>query len=157
VIAELDRDQPLYDVQTLEDALADSVAPRRFTALVLNAFALTAVMLAVIGIYGLMAFSVAQRTREIGLRVALGAQRRAVVGAVVRQGMQVVLVGIVIGVVAATGLSRLMTTLLYDVEAVDPQTYGIVAALLALAALVACAAPAAKAARVDPLTALRSE
>jgi putative ABC transport system permease protein len=157
VISELDRNQPVYDVQTLEDALADSVAPRRFTALVLNAFALTALVLAIVGIYGVMTYSVAQRSREIGLRIALGAQRRGVVSTVVRQGMQVALVGIVVGVAAATGLSRLMTTLLYDVEAVDPQTYGLVAALLALAALVACAAPAAKAARVDPLIALRSE
>jgi putative ABC transport system permease protein len=157
LMAELDRDQPMYDVQTLEDALADSVAPRRFTALVLNAFAVTALVLAVIGIYGVMAYSVAQRSREIGLRMALGAQRRGVVGMVIRQGMHVALTGIVIGVAAAIGLSRLMTTLLYDVEAVDPQTFGLVAALLALAALVACAAPAAKAACVDPLTALRSE
>jgi len=119
--------------------------------------AVTALVLAVIRIYGVMAYSVAQRSREIGLRMALGAQRREVVGMVVRQGMQVALAGVVIGVAAAIGLSRLMTTLLYDVEAVDPQTFGLVAALLALAALVACAAPAARAARVDPLVALRSE
>jgi putative ABC transport system permease protein len=157
VMADLDPGQPIYDVQTLEDALADSLAPRRFTALVLNAFALTALVLAVVGIYGVMAYSVAQRAREIGLRMALGAQRRGVVGMVVRQGMQVALVGITIGVAAAAGLSRLMTTLLYDVEPTDPQTFGFVAALLAMAAFVACAAPAARATRVDPLTALRCE
>jgi putative ABC transport system permease protein len=157
LVAELDRDQPMYDVQTLEDSLADSVAPRRFTALVLNAFAITALVLAVVGIYGVTAYSVAQRVGEIGLRMALGAQPRGVVGMIVRQGMQVALVGIIIGVAAATGLSRVMTTLLYDVDPVDPQTFGLVAALLAVAALVACAAPAVKAARVDPLTALRSE
>jgi putative ABC transport system permease protein len=157
VMADLDPGQPIYDVQTLEEALADSVAPRRFTALVLNAFALTALVLAVVGIYGVMAYSVAQRAREIGLRMALGAQRRGVVGMVVRQGMQVALVGITIGVAAAAGLSRLMTTLLYDVEPTDPQTFGFVAALLAMAAFVACAAPAARATRVDPFTALRCE
>jgi putative ABC transport system permease protein len=157
VMADLDPGQPIYDVQTLEEALADSVAPRRFTALVLNAFALTALVLAVVGIYGVMAYSVAQRAREIGLRMALGAQRRGVVGMVVRQGMEVALVGITIGVAAAAGLSRLMTTLLYDVEPTDPQTFGFVAALLAMAAFVACAAPAARATGVDPLTALRCE
>lgn len=156
-MTELDREQPMYDVQTLEDALADSVAPRRFTAIVLNAFAITALVLAVVGIYGVMAYSVARRAREIGLRIAMGAQRRWVVGMVVRQGMRLALVGIVIGMAAATGLTRLMTTLLYDVDPVDPQTYGFVAVLLAAAALAACVAPAAKAARVDPLTALRSE
>lgn len=157
VMADLDGAQPVYDVRTLEDALTDSVTPRRFTAVLLNAFALTALMLAVIGIYGVIAYSVAQRTREIGLRIALGAQRRDVVGTVVRQGMRVALVGIIAGLGAAAGLSRLMVSLLYEVEPVDPQTFGFVAALLAAAALVACSVPAARAARVDPLDALRHE
>lgn len=157
VMTDLDPAQPLYDVQTLEDALADSVAPRRFNAFLLNAFALTALVLALIGIYGVTAYWVAQRTREIGLRMALGAQRRDVVGTVVRQGMQLALTGIIVGLAAAAGLSRLMVSLLYDVEPVDPQTFGFVAALLAATALVACAAPAARAARVDPIDALRHE
>jgi putative ABC transport system permease protein len=157
VMADLDPAQPAYDVQTLEDALAESVAPRRFNAFLLNAFALTALVLAVIGIYGVIAYSVAQRTREIGLRMALGAQRRDVVGTVVRQGMQLALAGIIVGLAAGAGLSRLMVSLLYDVEPVDPQIFGFVAALLAVAALVACSAPAARAACVDPLDALRHE
>lgn len=157
VMADLDRAQPVYDVQTLEDALTDSVAPRRFTAFMLNVFALTALVLAVIGIYGVSAYSVAQRTREIGLRMALGAQRRDVVGMVVRQGMQLALLGIIVGLAAAAGLTRLMVSLLYDVEPVDPQTFGFVAALLATAAFVACSAPAARAARIAPLDALRHE
>lgn len=157
MMADLDPAQPVYDVRTLEDALTDSVAPRRFNAFLLNAFACTALLLAVIGVYGVIAYSVAQRTREIGLRMALGAQRRDVVGTVVRQGMQVAVVGIIAGLAAATGLSRLMVSLLYDVEPADPQTFGFVAAVLAAAALVACAVPAARAARVDPLDALRHE
>jgi putative ABC transport system permease protein len=157
VMADLDQEQPLYDVQTLEDALASSVAPRRFMAFVLNAFALTALVLALVGIYGVMAYSVAQRGREIGLRMALGAQRREVVGIVVRQGMQLGLIGIAIGLGTAAGLTRLMATLLYDVGPLDAQTFGFVAALLAGAALIACAVPAARAARVDPLSALRRE
>ena len=157
VMAELDPAQPLYDVQTFEDALASSVAPRRFTAFVLNAFALTALVLAVVGIYGVMWYSVAQRGREIGLRMALGAQRREVVGMVVGQGMRLGLIGIAIGVGTAAGLTRLLATLLYDVEPLDPQTFGLVAILLAGAALIACAVPAARAARVDPLSALRGE
>jgi ABC-type antimicrobial peptide transport system permease subunit len=144
-------------VQTLEEALADSVAPRRFSAFLLNAFALTALLLSVVGIYGVISYTVAQRTREIGLRMALGAQRRDVVGMVVRQGMQLALVGIAIGLVAAAGLTRLMTNLLYDLTPTDPPTFGAVAALLAISALVACCVPAARASCVDPNTALRSE
>jgi putative ABC transport system permease protein len=156
-MADLDQGQPLYDVQTLEDALASSVAPRRFTAFVLNAFALTALVLAAVGIYGVMAYSVAQRGREIGLRMALGAQRREVVAMVVGQGMRLGLIGIAIGVGTAAGLTRLMTTLLYDVEPLDAKTFGIVAVVLAGVALIACAVPAARAARVDPLSVLRGE
>jgi ABC-type antimicrobial peptide transport system permease subunit len=147
----------VYDVQTLEDALADSVAPRRFTAFLLNAFALTALLLSVVGIYGVIAYSVAQRTREIGLRMALGAQRRDVVGMVVRQGMQLALVGITIGLAAAAGLTRLMTSLLYDLTPTDLPTFGGVAALLAISALVANCVPAIWASFIDPNTALRSE
>ena len=157
VMADLDQGQPLYDVQTLEDALASSVAPRRFTAFVLNGFALTALVLAVVGIYGVMAYSVAQRGREIGLRLALGAQRREVLSMVVGQGMRLGLIGIAIGVATAAGLTRLMATLLYDVEPFDAQTFGIVAVFLIGVALIACAVPAARAARVDPLSALRGE
>ena len=157
VMTDLDAAQPLYGVQTLEDALADSVAPRRFNAFLLNAFALTALVLAVIGIYGVIAYSVAQRTHEIGLRMALGAQRRDVIGTVVRQGMQLALSGIIVGLAAAAGLSRLMVSLLYEVEPVDLQTFGFVAAVLAATALIACSAPAARAGSIEPLEALRHE
>jgi putative ABC transport system permease protein len=157
VMADLDRTQAVYDVQTLEDALADSVAPRRFTAFLLNTFALTALLLSVVGIYGVIAYSVAQRTREIGLRMALGAQRRDVVGMVVRQGMQLALVGITIGLAAAAGLTRLMTSLLYDLTPTDLPTFGGVAALLAMSAFVASCVPAIWSSFIDPNTALRSQ
>jgi putative ABC transport system permease protein len=156
-MADLDRTQPVYSMQTLEDVLTDSVAPRRFSAFLLNAFALTALLLSVVGIYGVIAYTVAQRTREIGLRMALGAQRRDVVAMVVRQGMQLALVGIAIGLVAAAGLTRLMTNLLYDLAPTDLPTFGAVAALLGISAFVACCVPAIRASCIDPNTALRSE
>jgi putative ABC transport system permease protein len=157
VMTELDRTQAVYDVQTLEDALVGSVAPRRFTAFLLNAFALTALLLSVVGIYGVIAFSVAQRTREIGLRMALGAQRREVVGMVVRQGMQLAVIGITIGLAVAAGLTRLMTSLLYDLTPTDLPTFGGVAAVLALSAFVASFLPAISASFIDPNIALRCE
>jgi putative ABC transport system permease protein len=157
VMADLDRTQAVYDVQTLEDALSDSVAPRRFIAFLLSAFAATALLLAVMGIYGVIAYSVAQRRREIGLRMALGAQRRDVVGMVVRQGMQLALVGITVGLAAAAGLTRLMRSLLYDLTPTDLPTFGAVAALLAMSAFVACWVPALWASFIDPNTALRYE
>jgi predicted permease len=157
VMIELDRTQAVYDVQTLEDALMGSVAPRRFTAFLLNAFALTALLLSVVGIYGVIAFSVAQRTREIGLRMALGAQRRDVVGMVVRQGMQLAVIGITIGLAVAAGLTRLMTNLLYDLTPTDLPTFGGVAAVLAISAFVASFLPAISASFIDPNIALRCE
>jgi putative ABC transport system permease protein len=157
VMADLDRTQAVYDVQTLEDALTDSVAPRRFSAFLLNAFALTALLLSVVGIYGVIAYTVAQRTREIGLRMALGARRRDLVSMIVGQGMRLAVVGIVMGLMAAAGLSRLMTNLLYDLAPTDMPTFGAVAGLLAISALVACCVPAIRAASVDPNAALRSE
>jgi putative ABC transport system permease protein len=157
VMADLDRTQAVYDVQTLEDALTDSVAARRFIAFLLSTFAVAALLLAAIGIYGVIAYSVAQRTREIGLRMALGAQRHAVVGMVVRQGMQLALVGITIGLAAAVGLTRLMASLLYDLTPTDLPTFGAVAALLSMSAFVACWIPALQASFIDPNTSLRYE
>lgn len=157
VAAGLDGTQPVYSVRTLEDALTDSVAPRRFSAFLLNAFALTALLLSVVGIYGVIAYTVAQSTREIGLRMALGAHGRDVVGTVVRRGMQLALVGIAIGLVAAAALTRLMANLLYDVAPTDLATFGAVAALLGISAFVACCVPAIRASGIDPNTALRSE
>uniref|UniRef100_Q01TA0 Permease n=1 Tax=Solibacter usitatus (strain Ellin6076) TaxID=234267 RepID=Q01TA0_SOLUE len=153
----IDRTQPPYGVTTLEGALIESIAPRRFNLLLLGSFALTAVMLALIGIYGVMSYAVTQRTQEIGVRMALGARRREIVGMVVRQGMAVALAGISAGLFAAYGLTRLMASLLYDVKPTDPWTFLAVAAVVIATALIASALPALRAARVDPLTALRYE
>jgi putative ABC transport system permease protein len=157
LIASIDRTQPVYEVKTLEQALADSIAPRRFNLYLLGAFAASALLLALIGIYGVIAYAVAQRTHEIGVRLALGAQRSQVVRLVVREGMRLAALGITVGLAAAFGLTRLMTSLLYDVTPTDPSTYAMVAGALAATALAACWKPALQAAWVDPATALREE
>jgi putative ABC transport system permease protein len=156
-MAELDRTQPIAGVKTLDQALADSIAPRRFNLLLLGVFAASALALALIGIYGVIAFSVAQRTREIGVRMALGAQRRDVVRMVVGQGMALAAAGIVAGIAAALMATRALASLLYDVTPTDPATFAGVAALLAVTALAACGGPARRAALVDPIVALRCE
>ena len=156
-IASVDRTQPVAEVKTLEHALADSIAPRRFNLYLLGAFAASALLLALIGIYGVVAYAVAQRTQEIGVRMALGAQRSQVVGLVVRESMRLAAVGITVGLAAAFALTRLMASLLYDVKPTDPSTYAAVAAALAATALAACCKPALQAAWVDPARALRQE
>ncbi|HEY1760677.1 MAG TPA: ABC transporter permease [Bryobacteraceae bacterium] len=157
VAAETDPAQAIYGVQTLDRALAESIAPRRFNLLLLAIFASVAVLLAAIGIYGVMSYTVAQRAQEIGLRMALGAGRGTVVRMVARQGMLVAGAGISVGLVAALGLMRLMASLLFDVKPSDPQTFAAVAAGLAGVAFLACWLPARRAARVDPMVALRHE
>jgi putative ABC transport system permease protein len=156
-LAQVDATQPAYEMETLEQALADSVAPRRFQLLLLGTFAATALLLAVIGIHGVMAWSVGQRTREIGVRMALGAQQYEIVVLVVRQGMRLALVGIGAGLFAAASLTRLMASLLYNVQPSDAMTFVTVAFGMAATALAACCSPALRAARVDPAIALRGE
>ena len=153
----IDATQPPYAVETLEQALSDSIAPRRFNLFLLGTFAAAALLLALVGIYGVIAYSVAERTREIGVRMALGAQRNQVVRMVVTEGMTVALVGIFIGITASSLLMRLMASLLYGVKPNDPSTFAAVSAALAVTALAACCIPAAKAAWVDPTVALRYE
>jgi putative ABC transport system permease protein len=157
MLADIDPTQPMFDVTTLEQALAESIAPRRFNLILLGTFAAAAVVLAMIGIYGVIAYIVTLRTHEIGVRMALGAERRAVVRMVLQQGLGMTFTGLVMGIVAALGLTRFMASLLYDVEPTDPATFTLVAVMLAIAALSACGAPALKAARVDPLVSLRYE
>jgi len=156
-VAGIDRTLPVFGVMTLEQALAESIAPQRFNLVLFGIFAASALSLALIGIYGVIAFSVTQRTHEIGVRLALGAQRREVVGMIVRQGMAIALSGIALGVAAALVLTRVMIGLLYDVAPTDPATFTAVTGLLATTALAACSAPALKAALVDPIVALRCE
>ncbi|MEO7143429.1 MAG: ABC transporter permease [Bryobacteraceae bacterium] len=157
LVAEVDRTQPPGELKTLEQSLAESIVPRRFNLFLLGTFASTALLLALIGIYGVIAYSVSQRTHEIGVRAALGAPRGEIVRMVVRQGMTIVLAGIAAGLGAAFGLTRLMASLLFDVRPADPATFGAVALLLTVTALAASWIPARRAARVDPLVALRYE
>jgi predicted permease len=157
LIGAIDRTQPVYDVQTLDQALAESIAPRRFNFLLLTVFAVTALLLAIVGVYGVMSYAVTQRTHEIGVRMALGARRGEVIGMVVRQGMMVTAAGVLIGTAAALGLTRPMASLLYDVKPTDGYTFAVVSGLLTAAAFAACCVPAFRAARVDPILALRYE
>jgi putative ABC transport system permease protein len=157
LISGIDPSQPVYNMQTLEQFLADSIAPRRFNLFLLGSFAAAALLLAIVGIYGAIAYSVVQRTREMGVRLALGAERGRVILMVVREGMGVALAGIGAGLAAAFGLAPLMANLLYDVRPTDPWALSAVAAVLALIALAACFAPALKAASIDPVVALRYE
>ncbi|HEY7547102.1 MAG TPA: ABC transporter permease [Blastocatellia bacterium] len=156
-IREVDKDQPVYQVQTIEELISDSTGARRFAMLLLMIFASLAVALASIGIYGVMNYSVSQRTHEIGLRMALGASRADVLRLVVGQGMKLAAVGIVIGVGAALALTRLMKSLLYEVSATDLATFSAISLLLAVVALVAVYLPARRASKVDPQVALRYE
>ncbi len=157
LISGIDPSQPAYDVKTLELTLADSIAPRRFNFFLLGTFAAAALLLALIGIYGVLAFSVARRTREIGIRMALGAQRRQVIQMVVIEGMAMVLAGMAAGLTAAWGLTRFIASLLYGVQADDIPTFAVVAIVLATTAFLACLGPAIKAALLSPVSALRYE
>jgi ABC-type antimicrobial peptide transport system permease subunit len=152
---ELDKEQPIADVATMEERRADSLIRARFNTLLLTIFAAVALTLAVVGVYGVMSYSVAERTREIGIRVALGAQRRDVLGLIVKRGMALALGGALIGLGGAMAATRLMTGLLYKVSATDPLTLSAVVSVLAAAALLACYLPARRAMKVDPMVALR--
>lgn len=156
-IAALNKDQAVFNVRTMDQIVSRSVAPRRFSMLLLSVFAIVALALASIGIYGMMSYSVSQRTREIGLRMTLGAQRGNVLRMVIGQGMKLAVVGVVVGLIASVVLTRTMKNLLFGVSATDPWTFGGIALLLAVVALVACWVPARRATKVDPMVALRYE
>jgi ABC-type antimicrobial peptide transport system permease subunit len=153
----VDKDQPIVRVATMDQLLAASAAERRFALVLFQAFALVALVLAATGIYGLLSGSVTERTREIGVRLALGASRRDILALVARQGLTLTGLGIVIGVGGAMAASQAIVTLLFGVSRVDPITYLGVMALLMGVSVVACWVPARRATRVDPMVALRNE
>src|SRR5579863_811665 len=156
-VLSVDKDQPLSELRTMDDLLTGSVAPERFRMLVLGLFALLAVVLAAVGIYGLVAYSVGQRTHEIGIRMALGAQRRDVRELVLREGALVAALGVGAGVAGALWLTRFFASLLYGVQPTDPATFFCVSLIIVGIALLACWIPARRVMRVDPMVALRHE
>ena len=157
VVREIDHSAILSSVTTMEQQLSEQLSPRRFQTTLLTIFSLIALLLASVGIFGLLHYSVAQRSHEIGIRMALGAQPREVVRLVVKDGAKLALAGLVIGTIAATAVTQFMKSLLFGVASTDPTTFVSVLFLLMTVALLACYVPARRAARVDPIVALRYE
>jgi putative ABC transport system permease protein len=156
-VHEINKDQPLSDVLTLEQIKDESAASNRLRTMLLGIFAVFAVLLAAIGIYGVISYTVVQRTHEIGIRAALGANTGALLRLILGNGMTLAALGLALGLAGALGLSRLLATLLFGVTPRDPVTLGAAAAVLAGVAFLACYVPARRAARLDPLVALRCE
>jgi putative ABC transport system permease protein len=153
----IDKDQSVYDIKTMHETLSEMRSQRRFNMLLFGIFAAVALTLAAVGIYGVISYSVTQRTHEIGIRIALGAEKSDVLGLIVGQAMTLAGIGITIGIAGSLMFTRLMSGLLYGVSATDPATFGVIAVLLAGVALLACYIPARRAAKVDPMVALRYE
>jgi putative ABC transport system permease protein len=153
----VDKDQPISNIQTMERLMAKSVAPRRFNLLLLGVFALVGLALACVGLYGVMSYTVTQRTRELGVRMALGAQTSDVLRLVIGEGMKLALIGALLGLGGALALTRFLKTLLFGVSATDPLTFIVIAAMLIIVALLAALVPARRAASMDPLVSLRVE
>jgi len=157
ILKEVDPNLPLADVQSMDEVVSQSVAPRRFNMLLLAVFAAVALLLAMTGVYGVLAYSVARRTAEIGLRVALGASPGRVLRLILGQGMRPIAAGIEIGLGGAFALSRFIASLLFGVKPIDPITYAAVVLTVTVTALLSCYVPARRALRVDPVAALREE
>ena len=157
VVAAVDRNQPVANIKTMTDVVADTIAPRKFNTLLFVLFAVIATVLAALGIYGVIAYTVAERTHEVGIRMALGAQKSDVLGLIVKTGVMLTLIGVAMGLAIALALTHLMTTLLFGITPNDATTFAAVSAFLILVALLACYVPARRATKVDPLVALRNE
>jgi len=157
IVASVDSGQPVADFKTLEQYVAGSLGPQRLAVSLLEIFSGLALFLAAIGLYGVISYSTARRTQEIGIRLALGAQRGQVWGMVIRQGLRLALAGILAGTVGATVLTQLLRSQLYQVSAFDPSTFALTCLILLAVALAACYIPARRAMKVDPIVALRYE
>jgi putative ABC transport system permease protein len=153
----VDPDQPIYNIRTMDEIRGESVAPQRLNLILLSLFAGIAFVLAIVGIYGVMSYAVTQRTHEIGIRMAIGAQPRDVFRMILGQGMFLTVIGLVIGLLGAFGLTRLMGAMLFAIKPTDPLTFTAVALLLAGVALIACYVPGRRATKVDPVNSLRYE
>jgi putative ABC transport system permease protein len=156
-VSSVDSDQPLYNIKTMDEVLSNSMAPQRFSTWMLGIFAAIAMVLAATGIYGVMSYSVSQRTHEIGIRMALGASRGDVLKMVTGRGMVLTSIGVVIGLGAAFGVTQWMSSLLFGVTATDVVTFVSIPLILVIVALVACFIPARRATKIDPIQALRYE
>jgi putative ABC transport system permease protein len=153
----IDGDQPVYDIATMEERVDSALGPARFNSMLLSVFALVSLMLAAVGVYGVVSYSVTQRNHEIGIRMAIGANGSDVRAMILRQNLVTVGAGLVLGLTVAVILTRLIAGLLYDVSTHDPVTYVSVAVVLLSAAVIACYVPALRATRVDPVAVLRQE
>jgi ABC-type antimicrobial peptide transport system permease subunit len=148
---------PVYGIRAMDEVVGKNLAARRFALELLGVFAAVAFLIAAIGIYGVMAYTFSRRTGEIGLRVALGAQRSDILKIVLGEGAVMIVCGVMAGLIGAVMLTQFLQTLLFDVTPTDPITFGVITALLSLVAMLACLIPAQRASRVDPLVALRHE
>ena len=157
IVHTLDPDQPVYDVKTMDQRVAQSIGQPRFETLLVAFFAAAALFLAAVGIFGVVAHSTEQRTQEIGIRMALGADARRVLWRVMLDGLRPVLIGVAAGTGAGLALGRMLTSVLFQVTATDPAIFALAAVVLTIVAVAACMAPARKATRVDPMIALRAE
>jgi len=156
-VAQIDRDIPVYQVRTLDDYVSVAAAQPRFQTVLIGFFALMALLLAAIGLYAVLSYMVAQRTLEIGLRLALGAQRDRVLGLILRRGLTLALTGLAIGLVASMLLTRFLQDMLFGVQRFDPMTFAGVSLVLLLVSLIASSVPAMRAARLDPMRTLREQ
>jgi putative ABC transport system permease protein len=157
LVAQLEKDRVIRTIEPMEATLSEMLAPRRFVVILLGLFAGIALALAALGVYGIISHSVAQRTHEMGVRMALGAQPGDVFRLMLKKGLTLIVVGLVIGVAAALALARVLASLLYGVTPTDPMTFAAVSLLPAVIGSVACYIPARRATRIDPMTALRYE